>query len=95
MLQLERFPEGTAEPRIVQLGGRGASAITEAIQPYSGTRPLLTQPAIAEATCHNRGTLPQGVARGSRAETAAAGQSLQQQGEPHTSRAEPWQANSD
>ena len=56
---------------------------------------MLTQPAVAEATCYNRETLLQGVARGSRAETAAEGQSLQQQGEPHTSRAEPRQANSD
>ena len=86
---------GTAEPRTVQLVGGGAFAITEATCPYWGTLPLLTQPAIAEATRHNRDTLLQGIAHGSRAETAAAGQSLQQQGGPHTSRAEPQQANSD
>ena len=94
-LQVERFPEGTAEPRMVQLHGGGASTITEAICPYGGTRPLLMQPAIAKATRYNRVTLPQGIAHGSRVETAAAGQSLQQQGEPHNSRAEPGEANSD
>ena len=53
---------------------------------------MLTQPAVAKATRYNRETPPQGVASGSRVETAAEGQSLQQQGEPHTSRAEPQQA---
>ena len=33
-LWVERFPEGTAEPRMVQLHGGGASAITGAIRPY-------------------------------------------------------------
>ena len=47
------------------------------------------QPAVAEATRYNRETLPQGMA-----ETTAEQQSLQQQGEPHNSRAEPRQANS-
>ena len=65
---------------MVQLGGGGVFAITEATHPYWSTLPLLTQPAVAEATRHNRETLPQGVARGSRAETTAAEQSLQQQG---------------
>ena len=95
MLGVEKFPKGTDEPRKVQLHGGKASAITKAICPYLGTRPLQTQPAIAEATRYNRENPPQGVAHGSRAETAAAGQSLQQQGGPHTSRAEPRQANSD
>ena len=56
---------------------------------------MLTQPAVAEATRYNRETLLQGIARGSRAETAAEEQTLQQQGEPHTSRSEPQQAKSD
>ena len=56
---------------------------------------MLTQPAVAEATRYNRETLLQGVARGSRAETAAEGQSLQQQGELHTTRVETQQANRD
>ena len=47
---------------------------------------MLTQPAIAEAISYNKETPPQGVACGSRAETAAAGQSLQQLGEAHTSK---------
>ena len=34
MLRVESFTAGTAEPRMVQLGGGGASAITEAIHPY-------------------------------------------------------------
>ena len=38
----------------------GASTITEALDPYGDTLPLLTQPAVAEATCHNRETLPTG-----------------------------------
>ena len=54
MLRVESFTASTAEPRIVQLGGGGASATTEACDPYKGTEPLLTQPAIAEATRHNR-----------------------------------------
>ena len=95
MLWVESFTVGTAEPRTVQLGGGGASAITEAIAHPEVTRPLLTQPAVAKATCNNRETPLQGIACGSRAETAAAGQSLQQQGRPHTSRAEPRQSNSD
>ena len=36
----------------------GASAITEALHPYRGTLPLLMQPAVAEATRHNRGSPP-------------------------------------
>ena len=76
MLWVESFTAGTAEPRMVQFGGGGASAITKAIHPYRGTLPLLMQPAFVEAIRHNRETKPQGVARGSRAETAAAGQSL-------------------
>ena len=93
MLRVESFTAGTAEPRMVQLGGGGASAITKDIRPYLGTHPLLTQPAVAEGTRHNRETPPQGIAHGSRVEIAAAGQSLQQKGRPHTSRAEPRQAN--
>ena len=58
MLGVESFMASTAEPRMVQLGGGGASAIPEALHPYGGTLPLLTQPAIAEATCHNRESLP-------------------------------------
>ena len=84
---------------MVQLGGGGAFAITEDIHPYGCTLPLLMQPAIAEVTRHNRETLLQGRDGGSRveptAEPAAAGQSLQQQGPHHISRAEPRQANSD
>ena len=56
---------------------------------------MLRQPAVAEATRYSRETPPQGVAHGNRAETTAEGQSLQEKGEPHTSRAEPWQAKSD
>ena len=55
---------------------------------------MLTLPAVAKATRYNRETpppSPQGVAHGNRAETTAEGQSLQQKGEPHTSRAEPRQ----
>ena len=78
------FPEGTAEPKMVQLRGGEVSAITEAIRPYCSTHPLLMQPAIAEATHYNRETLPQGVARGSRVETTAepagTGRITQQQG---------------
>ena len=48
----------TAEPRTVQRGGGGAAAITEALDPYRGTLPLLTQPAVAKATRHNRESLP-------------------------------------
>ena len=58
MLGVESFTASTAEPRTVQLGGGGASAITEAFRPYNGTLPLLTQPAIAEATHHNRESPP-------------------------------------
>ena len=76
MLRVESFTVGTAESRMVQLSGGGASAITEAYRPYCGTLPLLTQPAIAEATHHNR-------------ETPPTGQSLQQQGEAHGNRAKP------
>ena len=56
---------------------------------------MLTQPAVAKETRCNRETLLQGVARDSRAETEAEWQILQEQGEPHTSRAEHRQANSD
>ena len=63
---------------------------------------MLTQPAVAEATQYNREAtrynkeMPlQGVARGNRTETTAEGQSLQQKGKPHTSRADPRQAKSD
>ena len=58
MLGLESFMASTAEPRMLQLGEGGASAITEALHPYGGTLPLLTQPAIAKATCHNRESPP-------------------------------------
>ena len=58
MLRVESFTASTAEPRMVQLGGGGASAITEALHPYRGTLPLLMQPAVAEATCHNRESPP-------------------------------------
>ena len=57
MLRVESFTVGTAEPRTVQLGGGGASAITEAIAHPEVTRPLLTQPAVAKATCNNRDSL--------------------------------------
>ena len=56
---------------------------------------MLMQPAFAEATRYNRETPPQDVACGNREETTAEGQSLQQKGEPHTSRAEPRQAKRD
>ena len=56
---------------------------------------MLMQPAIAEETRYNRKTPLQGVAHGNRAETTVEGQSLQQKGETHTSRAEPRQAKSD
>ena len=65
---------------MVQLGGEGAFAITEDIRPYGGTLPLLMYPAVAEATCHNRETLLQGGAGGSRAETTAEGRSLHGKG---------------
>ena len=58
MLKVESFTASTAQPRTVQLGGGGASTITEALDPYGGTLPLLMQPAVAEATCHNRESLP-------------------------------------
>ena len=99
MLQVESFTASTAEPRTMQLGGGGAFTITKDIRPYGGTLPLLTQPAIAKAKCHNIETPLQGGADGSRAEPAvepvAAGQSPQHQGPHHISRAEPRQANSD
>ena len=41
MLGLESFTACTAEPRMVQLGGGGTSAITKALDPY--------------AACHCRG----------------------------------------
>ena len=56
---------------------------------------MLMQPPIAKATRYKRETPPQGIASGNRAETTAEGQSLQQKGEPHTSRAEPRQATSE
>ena len=52
MLGSESFMASTAEPRMVQLGGGGASAITEALHPYGGSPPLLRQLAIAGATHH-------------------------------------------
>ena len=58
MLGVESFMASTAEPRAVQLGGGGTSAITEAVDPYGGTLPLLMQSAIAKATRHNRESLP-------------------------------------
>ena len=58
MLGIESFMASTAVPRMVQLDGGGASAITKALDPYGGTLPLLTQPAIAEATSHNRESPP-------------------------------------
>ena len=58
MLWIESFTASTAEPGMVQLCWGGASAITEAFHPYGGSPPLLMQPAIAEATCHNRESLP-------------------------------------
>ena len=58
MLGVESFMASTAELRTVQLGGGGESTITEALNPHGGTLPLLTQPAIAEATCHKRESLP-------------------------------------
>ena len=77
------------------LVGKGHPTLLRQYTPTEVTLPLLTQPAVAEATCSNTQTPLQGVARGSSVETTAAGQSLQQQGEPHISRAEPQQANSD
>ena len=50
MLGVESFTASTVEPRTVQLRGGGASAITKALNPYGVTLPLLTQPAVAEAT---------------------------------------------
>ena len=63
MLRVESFTVSTAEPRMVQLGtvqlgGGRASTITEALYPYGGTLPLLMQPNVAEATCHNKESLP-------------------------------------
>ena len=58
MLGVESFTASMAEHRMVQLRGRGASTITEAVDPYGGTLPLLMQPAIAEATRHNRESSP-------------------------------------
>ena len=58
MLGVESFTASTTEPRMVQLGGGGASSITEALHPYGGTLPLLTQPAVAEATRHNTESPP-------------------------------------
>ena len=58
MLRVESFMARTAEPTMVQLGGGGASDINVALDPYGGTLPLLTQPAIAEATHHNRESPP-------------------------------------
>ena len=55
---VESFMASTAEPRTVQLEGGGASTITEALNPYGGTLPLLMQPAIAEATRHCQGNPP-------------------------------------
>ena len=52
MLWVESFMASTAEPRMVQLSGGGASAITKAFHPYGGSLPLLRQSAIAEATRH-------------------------------------------
>ena len=54
MLGVDSFMASTAEPRTMQLSGKGASAITKALHPYRGRRPLLRQPAIAKATHHNR-----------------------------------------
>ena len=34
MLKVESFTEGTAEPRMVHLGGGGASAMAKAFHPY-------------------------------------------------------------
>ena len=51
MLRVESFMASTAEPRTVHLGGGGGEfTITEALNPYKATLPLLMQPAIAEAT---------------------------------------------
>ena len=57
-LRVESFTASTAETRIVQLSGEGVSAVTEALDPYGGTLPLLMQPAVAEATHHNRESPP-------------------------------------
>ena len=54
MLGVESFMASTAKPRMVQLCGGGASAITEALHPYRGIPPLLRQLAIAKATHHTR-----------------------------------------
>ena len=54
MLGVESFTASAAEPRMVQLGGGGASAITEAFHPYGGSLPLLRQLAVAKATHHSR-----------------------------------------
>ena len=54
MFGVESFRASIAEPRMVQLGAGGVSTITKALHPYRGTLPLPTQPAVAEATRHNR-----------------------------------------
>ena len=58
MLGVESFTASTAEPRMVQLRGGGASTIIKVLDPYGDTLPLLTQPAVAEATRHNRESPP-------------------------------------
>ena len=88
MLTVRRFPESTAPC------GRGVCH-------YRGNQPLLRYTPIADAACiaeatrYNRETLPQGIVCGNKVETAAEGQSLQQQGKPHINRVEPRQAKSD
>ena len=57
-LGIESFTASTAKSMMVQLCGGGASAITKALHPYGGSLPLLTQPAIAKATRHNRESPP-------------------------------------
>ena len=46
MLWVESFMASTAEPRMVQLGGGGAFAITKDIRPYQRYTP------IADTACH-------------------------------------------
>ena len=58
MLGVESFTASRAEPRMVQLRGGEASTITEALDPYGSTLPLLMQPATAKAACHNRESPP-------------------------------------
>ena len=54
--------------------GQNASVMEDTPPLLRGTLPLLTQPAIAEATHHNRETPPQGRAHSNGADPTPAGQ---------------------